>query len=244
LLKHLLVYFILFFLISCSNGDNTQDLKSSNFIKPNFTSIQTRYDCVLDKDKSLNNLEALIPSLVVSTKNSIPSASLEILFNQGSNIEYFSIIYSDKNMATDNQSFLNILVEEGLYQISNCSMSDIDLQSANIFIDNISLNPDSFEVEILNCEFNEGYNYGTFSIEIDTFLNALRSKEILYFAKFQQVNDLSSSFTWINYLGSEDDKNKLYEIWLEEEGSIRIQESFNTQSTCQSSSAYKGYKIL
>ena len=57
-----------------------------------------------------------------------------------------------------------------LSKISSCNSTDEKMLSANIYIDNDPLNLTSFEVEILNCEFNPGFNYGTFSIEIDTFL--------------------------------------------------------------------------
>jgi hypothetical protein len=116
--------------------------------------------------------------------------------------------------------------------------------SSNLYIDNKVLNLDSFEVEILDCKFNNEFNYGTFSIEVDSFLNLIRKQNILYFAKFQQVNELSSEFTWINYLGSNSDKDILYKGWINEEDSITIQESFNTQSTCESATSYKGYKVL
>jgi hypothetical protein len=55
---------------------------------------------------------------------------------------------------------------------------------------------------------------------------------------------LSSEFTWINYLGSNSDKDILYKGWINEEDSITIQESFNAQSTCESATSYKGYKVL
>lgn len=231
-------------MISCSNETNYQDERSSNLIKPNFTSIQIRYDCKLNKDKSLNNLEALIPSLVTQIQAASPSTNLEFLFNQANNIERFSILYSDNEMNADGESFTSLVIDQGISKISSCNSTDEKMLSANIYIDNNPLNLTSFEVEILNCEFNPGFNYGTFSIEIDTFLNLLRKKDIQYFAKFQQVDSESSSFTWINYLGSEDDRNNLYKSWLGQEDSIAIQDAFNTHSICQSSASYKGYKVL
>ena len=97
-------------MISCSNETNYQDERSSNLIKPNFTSIQIRYDCKLNKDKSLNNLEALIPSLVTQIQAASPSANLEFLFNQANNIERFSILYSDNEMNADGESFTSLVI--------------------------------------------------------------------------------------------------------------------------------------
>jgi hypothetical protein len=138
----------------------------------------------------------------------------------------------------------SLLDEEGISDFAACVMQNNQMLSSNLYIDNKVLNLDSFEVEILDCKFNNEFNYGTFSIEVDSFLNLIRKQNILYFAKFQQVNELSSEFTWINYLGSNSDKDILYKGWINEEDSITIQESFNTQSTCESATSYKGYKVL
>ena len=137
-------------MISCSNETNYQDERSSNLIKPNFTSIQIRYDCKLNKDKSLNNLEALIPSLVTQIQAASPSANLEFLFNQANNIERFSILYSDNEMNADGESFTSLVIDQGISKISSCNSTDEKMLSANIYIDNDPLNLTSFEVEILN----------------------------------------------------------------------------------------------
>jgi hypothetical protein len=134
--------------------------------------------------------------------------------------------------------------EEGMSDFADCIIQDNQMLSSNLYIDNKVLNFDSFEVEVLDCKFNDAYNYGTFSIEVDSFLNLIRKQDVLYFAKFQQVNELSSEFTWINYLSSNSDKDILYKGWINEQDSIIIQVSFNIQSTCESSTSYRGYKVL
>ena len=227
--KNLNSLLILFILVSCSLENDEINNKSSSLIKPNFSSSQSRYDCVLYKDKSLNSLEAFIPNFVNKAKDLLPSATLEFLFNQ----ENFNV-----------STLAQILSEEGIDDVASCQLRDEIMLSSDIFIDNISINFTSFEVEFLNCEFNEGFNFGTFAIEIDTFLNLVRKKDVEYFAKFQQINNESNNFTWINYLSSAEEKDTLYEGWLEEEDSIKIQESFNAQSLCKSSASYKGYKVL
>ena len=242
--KNLNSLFILFILVSCSLENDEINNKSSSLIKPNFSSSQSRHDCILYKDKSLNSLEAFIPNFVNKAEDLLPSATLEFLFNQEKNIDNFSILYLD-NQANFNVSTLSqILSEEGIDDVASCQLRDEIMLSSDIFIDNISINFTSFEVEFLNCEFNEGFNFGTFAIEIDTFLNLVRKKDVKYFAKFQQINNESNNFTWINYLSSAEEKDTLYEGWLEEEDSIKIQESFNAQSLCKSSASYKGYKVL
>ncbi|MDC0454026.1 hypothetical protein OAL98_02265 [Gammaproteobacteria bacterium] len=242
--KNLNSLFILFILVSCSLENDEINNKSSSLIKPNFSSSQSRHDCILYKDKSLNSLEAFIPNFVNKAEDLLPSATLEFLFNQEKNIDNFSILYLD-NQANFNVSTLSqILSEEGIDDVASCQLRDEIMLSSDIFIDNISINFTSFEVEFLNCEFNEGFNFGTFAIEVDTFLNLVRKKDVKYFAKFQQINNESNNFTWINYLSSAEEKDTLYEGWLEEEDSIKIQESFNAQSLCKSSASYKGYKVL
>ena len=242
--KNLNSLFILFILASCSLENDEISNKSSSLIKPNFSSSQSRYDCVLYKDKSLNSLEAFIPNFVNKAEDLLPSATLEFLFNQEKNIDNFSILYLDNQENFNVSTLAQILSEEGIDDVASCQLRDEIMLSSDIFIDNISINFTSFEVEFLNCEFNEGFNFGTFAIEIDTFLNLVRKKDVKYFAKFQQINNESNNFTWINYLSSAEEKGSLYEGWLEEEDSIKIQESFNAQSLCKSSASYKGYKVL
>jgi hypothetical protein len=169
---------------------------------------------------------------------------LEFLFNQEKNIDNFSILYLDNQENFNVSTLTQILSEEGIDDVASCQLRDEIMLSSDIFIDNISTNFTSFEVEFLNCEFNEGFNFGTFAIEVDTFLNLVRKKDVKYFAKFQQINSESNNFTWINYLRSAEEKDALYEGWFEEEDSIKIQESFNAQSLCKSSTSYKGYKVL
>ena len=169
---------------------------------------------------------------------------MEFLFNQEKNIDNFSILYLDKQENFNISTLAQVLSEEGIDDVASCQLRDEIMLSADIFIDDISINFTSFEVEFLSCEFNEGFNFGTFAIEVDTFLNLIRKKDVKYFAKFQQINNESKNFTWINYLSSAEQKNSLYEGWLAEEDSIKIQESFNAQSLCKSSASYKGYKVL
>ena len=242
--KNLNSLLILFILVSCSLENDEINNKSSSLIKPNFSSSQSRYDCVLYKDKSLNSLEAFIPNFVNKAKEFLTSATLEFLFNQEKNIDNFSILYLDNQENFNVSTLAQILSKEGIDDVASCQLRDEIMLSSDIFIDNISINFTSFEVEFLNCEFNEGFNFGTFAIEIDTFLNLVRKKDVKYFAKFQQINNESNNFTWINYLSSAEEKDALYEGWLEEEDSIKIQESFNAQSLCKSSASYKGYKVL
>lgn len=242
--KYLISFLILLILSTCSSETGLDNEKSSSLIKPNFSMKQARYDCLLSRDKSLNRLEAFIPNFVIKIKESLPSASLEIFFNQETSINKFSLLYSDSHINFSPALVSNLLDEEGINDFSNCLISNDHMLSSSLYIDNNPINLDSFEVEILNCKFNDTYNYGTFSIEIDSFLNLIRKQGVLYFAKFQQVNESSSEFSWVNYLSSKSDKDTLYKSWINKEDSITIQESFNIQSTCESALSYRGYKVL
>jgi hypothetical protein len=244
LIKYLVSFFIIFNIVSCSDVTNFEDIRSSSLIKPNFLAKQARYDCTFEKDKSLNRLEAFIPGLVAKAKILSSEISLEFLFNQKNNINIFSILYSDNKNDFNSTKITDLLNKEGIESIAICELKEDELFSMDIFIEDLSQQLNSFEVEILYCEFNEGFNYGTFSIEVDSFLNLVRKKDVSYFAKFQQANMSSNKFIWMNYLGSELDKEILYKGWVEEEDSILIQEAFNSQSTCKSASSYKGYKVL
>ncbi len=242
--KYITSLLITLILISCSSENSFVDQKSSSLIKPNFSQTQARYDCVLSEDTSLNSLEAFIPSFVVKVRNTLPSASLEIFFNDQENISNFSLLYLDNDINFNSSLMTVLLDEEGMDNIADCALNDDAILSSNFYIDNKSIDLDSFEVEVLNCTFNDGFNFGTFAIEVDSFLNLIRKKGVAYFAKFQQANEASPNFIWINYLGSIEDKDILYKGWLEEEDSIKIQEAFNLHSTCESSISYKGYKVL
>ena len=242
--KYLTSFLILSILAACSSETGIDDQRSSSLVKPNFSVIQARYDCLLSEDKSLNSLEAFIPNFVIKIKESLPSAGLEIFFNQDTSVNKFSLFYLDNDINFSSEIVSDLMDEEGMSDFADCIIQDNQMLSSNLYIDNKVLNFNSFEVEVLDCKFNDEYNYGTFSIEVDSFLNLIRKQDILYFAKFQQVNELSSEFTWINYLSSNSDKDILYKGWINEQDSIIIQESFNIQSTCESSTSYRGYKVL
>ena len=232
-------------IISCSQEDDLSDIKSSSLIKPNFLSKEVKYDCIFNKDASLNRLEAFIPNFVNKINKTIKDPNIEFLFNQQEIVNSFTILYSaiEKNFNSDGVS--NLLIEEGIDRIANCNFNNNEsMLSARLQLDDEDLNLKTFEVEILKCRFNDGFNYGSFAIEVDTFFNIVRKKNIDYFAKFLQTNDSHPAFVWMNYIGSAEDKEVLYNDWLNNEDSSAIQNAFNIQAKCESSMAYKGYKVL
>jgi len=232
-------------IISCSQEDDLNDIKSSSLIKPNFLSKEVRYDCIFNKDASLNRLEAFIPNFVNRINKNIKAPNIEFLFNQQEIVKSFTILYSaiEENFNADLVS--NLLIEEGINKIANCNFNNNEsMLSARLKLNDQDLDLKSFEVEILKCRFNDGFNYGTFAIEVDTFFNIVRKKNIDYFARFLQKNDSNSAFVWMNYIGSAEDKEVLYKDWLYDEDSLAIQNAFNIQAKCESSMAYKGYKVL
>ncbi len=232
-------------IISCSQEDDLSNIKSSSLIKPNFLSKEVRYDCIFNKDASLNRLEAFIPHFVSKINKTIKDPNIEFLFNQQEIVNTFTILYSaiEKNFNSD--AVLNLLIEEGIDGIAHCNFNNNEsMLSARLQLNDEDLNLKTFEVEILKCRFNDGFNYGSFAIEVDTFFNIVRKKNIDYFAKFLQMNDSNPTFVWMNYIGSEEDKEVLYKDWLDDKDSSAIQNAFNIQAKCESSMAYKGYKVL
>ncbi len=232
-------------IISCSQEDDLSDIKSSSLIKPNFLSKEIRYDCIFNTDASLNRLEAFIPNFVNKINKTIKDPNVEFLFNQQEIVNNFTILYSAIETNFNSDAVSNLLIEEGMDRIANCNFNNNEsMLSARLQLDDKDLNLKTFEVEILKCRFNDGFNYGSFAIEVDTFFNIVRKKNIDYFAKFLQTNHSHPTFVWMNYIGSAEDKEVLYNDWLNNEDSLAIQNAFNIQAKCESSMAYKGYKVL
>ena len=76
--------------------------------------------------------------------------------------------------------------------------------------------------ECLRCKFNDGYNFGTFQIAINKFLNNLRFIELPYSISYLEDSSLDNGFIWINNFYSEDYQDLLLNSWLKNEDSFEV----------------------
>ena len=98
--------------------------------------------------------------------------------------------------------------------------------------------------EILRCKYNDTYNFGTFQISINRFINNLRTIELPYSISYLEDNSKNDSFIWINYFYTEDYEDILLKNWANKEDSAEIQNEFSTNATCIDSKKYKSYKLI
>ena len=134
----------------------------------------------------------------------------------------------------NNDNFKNVaFCQFPIYQNRGLNFKD-GLTSSNLYLN----------AEILRCKFNEGYNFGTFEIAINKFINSFRLIELPYSISYLEDNSKNDSFIWINYFYTEDYEDILLKNWANKEDSAEIQNEFSTNATCIDSKKYKSYKLI
>ena len=86
--------------------------------------------------------------------------------------------------------------------------------------------------ELLRCNYNEGFNFGTFRVAIDRFKNQMNSLNIAYEAVYLQTNKSPRSFIWINNFYSNEPSELIPSDWLSNEESQEIRQEFLDNANC------------
>ena len=95
-------------------------------------------------------------------------------------------------------------------------------------------------VEILRCKYNENYNYGTFKIAIDRFINQIHSLDLAYSLSY--INSAAdNNFIWINEFYDKDYQNVFLERWVNIKDATEIKNEFIENASCLDSRSYKKY---
>ena len=229
------------FLASCSKeiSDNQQNL--SELMQPNQNYFISQYECTLNQNNNLNDLEQYIPKLSQLLKNHSFEYQLDFYFSDGQNDEITNFIINVKNNKSIDQRALSLFInsENSIFQ---CLQKNNNL-IATTLISKAEEQNDIFYLEILDCEFNSDSNFGTFKIASDYFYNLLNEYDISYKADFLNSDPSSRNFYWHNFFNSSKDRDNFYIDWVESEDSTEIKDIFSNQSECFSSNSYIGYKV-
>ena len=233
------VFLTLFIFLSCSNDEISTDENLSSLINPDFNLFSRLHDCSISSKKNLYDLEQFIP-IFKSNREFTNNNKLYIYIvdNNSLNISNFILVeQSRKNKILS--SSLRFIEEGG--DIFTCNEDTISYEATTLFYQNFSDN--IFISEVIDCKFNEGFNYGTFSIEFDFFIRSLSDYDLAYKVDLMKNQKTPGRFLWQNYFQTEEDQFNFFQKWIKDPASQEIKQIFEEQVECFASSNYKSFKI-
>ena len=247
MIKGLYTLIILILLSACSDRDSENEIKLSTLIEADFTYTQDLFNCSLNQNLSLISLETFFSKNISKYKTLAEEESLglSIFFpDNNSNITNFIIsIISNKNPGGI-KKFIDAINEDSFDKVATCSFAIYQNRGIN-FQEKSTKKTDLYtNVEILNCNFNDGYNFGTFEISINKFINNLRLIKLPYSMSYLEDNSSNNDFIWINYYYTDDYEKILLENWIGNNNSMEIQNEFSENATCIESNKYKSYRLI
>ena len=247
MIKGLYTLIILILLSACSDRDSENEIKLSTLIEADFTYTQDLFNCSLNQNLSLISLETFFSKNISKYKTLAEEESLglSIFFpDNNSNITNFIIsIISNKNPGGI-KKFIDAINEDSFDKVASCSFAIYQNRGIN-FQEKSTKKTDLYtNVEILNCNFNDGYNFGTFEISINKFINNLRLIKLPYSMSYLEDNSSNNDFIWINYYYTDDYEKILLENWIGNNNSMEIQNEFSENATCIESNKYKSYRLI
>jgi len=244
--KFLNILLVIILLSACSNNDSTNETKLSSLIKADFSYTQDLFDCTLNENESLISLESFFSKNIEEYKKiaELESLNISIFFPENNaNISTFIISIISNNNPLGLKKFIDAVKSDDITEIASCSFAIF--QHKGINLKEKLMNNNSFiNAEILRCKYNDTYNFGTFQISINRFINNLRTIELPYSISYLEDNSINESFIWINYFYTENYEDILLKNWANKEDSAEIQSEFSANATCIDSKKYKSYKLI
>ena len=165
-------------LISCSS-ENTKQIEANLLIEPNFEFSAEFFECKLNDGYTLLNLESFLSTLVRSDleQNNV-KYDINVYFPKPNYVNQFIINvknYSDQDIYN---YILDRLSRRGFDEIAGCKFDKEEFYGQSLLANEIEINNTDYVSEILRCEYNEGYNYGTFRIAIERLALEIKSLNI------------------------------------------------------------------
>ena len=245
--KLLNIFLVIILLSACSNNDSANETKLSSLIKADFSYTQDLFDCTLNENESLISLESFFSKNIEDYKKIAQSENLNISIffpENNANITTFIISIISNNNPLGLKKFIDAVKSDAITEIASCSFAIFQHKGINLKEELINKNNYFINAEILRCKYNDTYNFGTFQISINRFINNLRAIELPYSISYLEDNSKNDSFIWINYFYTEDYGDILLKNWANKEDSAEIQNEFSTNATCIDSKKYKSYKLI
>ena len=230
---------------SCGSKDSNDEIKLSSLIQPNFSFTYDLIECELNENSSLLDLESFFSKNINKYKLIISNAvELSILFpEKNTNVSEFIIAIESNNNYETLKTFVDQIQIDKFNNIAACEFIINQNNGFNILEYNKNINPDYTLIEILICEYNQDFNYGSFQITIARFINYIKKLDIPYSLSYVQ-NKSNNGFIWINTFHDENYKKILIDNWIEEGEALEIKDEFIENATCIESNVYKSYQLF
>ena len=218
--KILNIFLVIVLLSACSNNDSANETKLSSLIKADFSYTQDLFDCTLNENESLISLEYFFSKNIEDYKKIAQSENLNISIffpKNNANITTFIISIISNNNPLGLKKFIDAVKSDAITEVASCSFAIFQHKGINLKEELINNNNYFINAEILRCKYNDTYNFGTFQISINRFINNLRAIELPYSISYLEDNSKNDSFIWINYFYTEDYEDILLKNWANKE---------------------------
>jgi len=247
-MTHLLkiVYFLLISVVLVACGNEKIQTKSLNsLISPNYSFNQDFFYCDLNKNMSLLNLESFLSKFVSDSVNDFSNIlNINILFPDKTQevTEFVFSVRSNQN-SKEVSDFVNLLDMDDFNKIASCNYAIQQFDATDLIQSESEATNNFLNVEILRCTYNPGYNFGTFRISIDRFVNAVGRLKLPYSLSYINLKK-NNSFIWINSFNINNQEEFLEKNWISDDESKAIKDEFNENATCLDSKKYKSYELI
>ena len=245
-MKYYLLIIFLTLISGCGEDPQNSNLDLDTFIKPEYSTNQTSFNCNLVSGKTLNSIERFIPKFVNSFSK-VDGSSEELFFlfpllkEDQIDTKSFKLVFNHTNQLSLDR-FKLTLETLSFDQIAECENSDILIRSLNLTTRNIL--DSNVILEILNCEYITGFNYATLKLVLEQFTNALLKDNSPIDIFYGEPIVSENQFQWTNIFLSLESRQEFIESWQSLEISKEIQAMLLEQSICQPSKMYRRYKVI
>tara|TARA_B100000214_G_C23959710_1_gene624617 strand:+ start:1432 stop:2166 length:735 start_codon:yes stop_codon:yes gene_type:complete len=223
-------FLIIIFIFSCSS-EVDKGIEANLLISPDYNFSIEFFECNLNAGYTLLNLESFLSDLTRNEKSKNNDVyDLEVFFPKSNYVNEF--ILNLKTYRNDNtyNNFINELSAKGFDEIARCKFDNNNYQG-KLLID-YKTKQQKYNNEILRCNYNDGFNFGTFRVALDRFINQIQSLNIPYDAIYIQSNGSPRSFIWINNFYSNEPVDVILSDWLDNAEAKDIKEEFLENAKC------------
>ena len=223
-------FLIIIFIFSCSS-EVDKGIEANLLISPDYNFSIEFFECNLNAGYTLLNLESFLSDLTRNEKSKNNDVyDLEVFFPKSNYVNEF--ILNLKTYRNDNtyNNFINELSAKGFDEIARCKFDKNNYQG-KLLID-YKTKQQKYNNEILRCNYNDGFNFGTFRVAIDRFINQIQSLNIPYDAIYIQSDGSPRSFIWINNFYSNKPVDVILSDWLDNAEAKDIKEEFLENAKC------------
>tara|TARA_Y100000768_G_scaffold74451_2_gene52537 strand:+ start:1216 stop:1950 length:735 start_codon:yes stop_codon:yes gene_type:complete len=223
-------FLIIIFIFSCSS-EVDKGIEANLLISPDYNFSIEFFECNLNAGYTLLNLESFLSDLTRNEKSKNNDVyDLEVFFPKSNYVNEF--ILNLKTYRNDNtyNNFINELSAKGFDEIARCKFDNNNYQG-KLLID-YKTKQQKYNNEILRCNYNDGFNFGTFRVAIDRFINQIQSLNIPYDAIYIQSDGSPRSFIWINNFYSNEPADVILSDWLDNAEAKDIKEEFLENAKC------------